>query len=136
LKVVVDEGVPRAIVKSLSSFGVDTHHFPQEWRGLSNGRLIGGAEKAGYACLLTNDRNMASQTNLRGRQIFVVALPSNKAKAIVDRARDIADTILQSSPGQHVVLDMDGKRSVHQNFQSAGAGAAAELPRIPPFKTG
>jgi hypothetical protein len=59
-----DEGVPRGLVGVLYEIGVDAHRFPAEWRNLTNGKLIAAAEIANFDGLLTNDRDIASQTNL------------------------------------------------------------------------
>ncbi len=132
MKVVIDEGVPRLLAKLLSEVGIEANRFPLEWRNLSNGKLIDVAEKAGFGCLLTNDRNMANQTSLIGRNISVVALPSNKVSVIRDRAADIANTIRQSAPGQHIVMDMDGSRSVRQSGRDGVA--QVQLQPVSPFK--
>jgi hypothetical protein len=130
--VVMDEGVPRSLVQALREHGVDAHRFPPEWQSLSNGRLLTAVEQAGFACLLTNDRNMAQQTHLRGKAIAVVALPSNRVSVIMGRVRDIAATILQAEPGQHVVMALDGRRTVRQH--SEGAVIDGELPALLPFE--
>lgn len=77
---------------------------------MENGELIAEVEAAGFDVLLTNDKNIADQRSLNGRQVAVVALPHNKRRTIVARAKDIADTIEQAKPGQHVVMHLDGLR--------------------------
>lgn len=132
MKVVVDEGVPRNLVVALRAYGLDARRLPREWLGLSNGKLVSAADDAEFQGLLTNDRNMASQTNLRGRRIRVVALPSTKASMIEDRARDIADTIAVALPGRHTVIDMNGKRTAWPGMK--GNPGAIELEAVAPFK--
>ncbi|MGL5115893.1 MAG: hypothetical protein ACRC7C_11280 [Beijerinckiaceae bacterium] len=132
MKVVVDEGVPRALVKALRDIGIDAYRFPHEWRGLTNGKLIAVAEKAGFDRLLTNDRNMANQTNLGGRLIGVIALPSNRAAVILHRANDIADTLMRSVAGQHVIVNMDGSRIARTLLD--GAPEESGLPPITSFR--
>ena len=43
-------------------------------KGLANGVLLAAAEHAGYDVLITVDKNMPHQQNLRGRRISVVVL--------------------------------------------------------------
>ena len=42
--------------------------------GLANGELLTAAEQAGYDALITVDKNMPHQQNLRGRGISVIVL--------------------------------------------------------------
>jgi predicted nuclease of predicted toxin-antitoxin system len=133
MKVVVDEGVPKKLIAALREVGVDTDNFKTEWRGIANGRLIALADALGYDVLLTNDKNMASQQSLRGRNITVVALPSNRLATVMSRVLDIVDTLGCAEPGRHIVIHLDGRRT------SLGIGAdgqthADELPSVPPFR--
>jgi hypothetical protein len=134
VKVVVDEGVPRAIVAQLSRLGIDAHRFPTAWRSLSNGKLIAAAEAAKFDCLLTNDRNMASQTSLRGCDIRVVALPTGKASILAHRMSDVADTIRRTPPGTHVHVNLDGTRVFWRDIRTLPFGVSLEpvAPFVPP----
>jgi hypothetical protein len=42
----------------------------EEWRAL-------GAEAQGFDALVTNDKNLSFQQNLRGRKLAIVVLPTN-----------------------------------------------------------
>ncbi len=44
------------------------------WDKLSNGELLSAAEEAGFELLLTTDRRIRHQQNLRGRRIALVVL--------------------------------------------------------------
>jgi predicted nuclease of predicted toxin-antitoxin system len=111
MKVVVDEGVPRQLVSALRDFGIDAHRFNSNWNQMENGALIAAVEAAGFTVLLTNDKNIASQQSLNGRAVAVVAVPVNRKRTIMQRVADIADTILRSSMGQHIVMGIDGSRT-------------------------
>ena len=88
MRVVVDEGVPRQLVAALQNAGIDAHRFKPIWKGFTNGRLIAAIEHDGFDVLLTNDKNMASQQNLRGRTVAVVALPTNRRSPISSTRSD------------------------------------------------
>lgn len=45
-----------------------------EWAGVKNGELLKLAEARGYTILLTADRNVAYQQNLRNRPIALICL--------------------------------------------------------------
>ena len=131
MKAVLDEGVPRDLAAALTAAGVATDPFDDAWAGLKNGDLIGRLELAGYAVLITNDRNMAYQQNLAARSIAVLALPSNKLRTIIARTDDIADTVGRAVPGAHLIMNMDGTRVLRR---SIGRNATVEtLPPLRPF---
>lgn len=132
MKVIVDEGVPRHLVDALRKVGIDAHRFRKAWEQVSNGKLIAAIEAEGFDVLLTNDKNIASQQNLQGRAIAIVALPLNRRSAIVARIADIVDTIRRARPGQHIVMHLDGSRHV-AGFIS-GDMIEEELPPVATFK--
>ncbi len=132
MKVVVDEGVPRQLVGALRNAGLDAHRFRQDWRQISNGALIAAIEADGYEVLLTNDKNIANQQSLNGREIAVVALPLNRRAAIMARVADIVDTIRRAKPGQHTVMGLDGSRLVR--IIVGGHAVEERLPDLPTFK--
>lgn len=78
MRVLVDEQLPRQLARHLSGHDVRTVQ-QQAWAGLKNGALLTEAERAGFEVLLTGDRNLEYQQNLRNRRIGVVVLaaPSN-----------------------------------------------------------
>ncbi|MCJ2092450.1 hypothetical protein MKK67_08060 [Methylobacterium sp. J-072] len=128
---VLDEGVPRQLADALRAHGVDADRFRTAWKSVSNGALIRAAEAAGYAVLVTNDKNIADQQSLAGRTLTVVALPLNRRSAVMARVADIADTIRRTAPGQHVTMSLDGRRLV----RSIAGGLLVEeaWPSVPPF---
>ena len=131
MKVLLDEGVPRRLVSALTDLGVDAHRFPREWFGMRNGQLIALLEKLGFSVLLTNDKNIASQQNLSGQSLAIVALPHNRQPDILQRADDIADTILRARPGQHVLMAWDGSRTVIETLD--GRPAQTTMLPVRPF---
>ncbi len=87
-------------------------------------------EQKGFGCKLTNDRNIASQKNLQGRKLTIVALPTNRLSKIIPRAGDIADTIRLMTAAVHVQIDLDGTRiqfAVDENV------TLPDLPPLQPF---
>ena len=131
MKVVLDEGVPRQLADALRAAGLAADPFKAGWKQISNGALIRAAEADGYAVLVTNDKNIADQQSLTGRNIAVVALPLNRRAAVMARVDDIADTIRRAKPGQHVAIGLDGRRSTRSLV--GGLMIEADLPSVPPF---
>ena len=132
MKVVLDEGVPRSLAGALRALGLDAAAFDPTWIGLRNGVLLRRVEAAGYSVLLTNDKNMAFQQSLKGAAVAVVALPLNRRSVVLARAADIAETIRRASPGRHLLMNLDGTRTV-RGFEGDTL-VVADLPPVPTFK--
>ena len=101
---IFDEGVPHDLLPLLRKAGCDVARFPKQWKGTKNGRLLQLIEDAGFACLITSDKNMAYQQNLTARPFAVVVLPSNKLEELKGAAERIADAIGGAVPG--IVTDL------------------------------
>jgi hypothetical protein len=73
VRVLLDEQLPRQLAPLLTGHEVRTVQ-QQSWAGLKNGELLDAAEAAGFAVLVTGDRNLQFQQNLAKRQLGVVVL--------------------------------------------------------------
>jgi hypothetical protein len=130
--VLLDEGVPRHLAGPLEAAGFSTSPYPNAWKQMNNGELLGVAEDQGFDVLVTNDRSIYAQQNLRGRKLAIVVLPTNLRRHIMDRASDVVDTVKRIAPGQYVVIELSGLRPViDYNLPEA---EPSEMPSIQPFK--
>lgn len=103
--VLFDHGTPRGIARSLHPHTIKEARA-QGWDTLTNGELLRVAEKAGFDLLLTTDKNLRFQQNLRGRKIAIVVL-SNSRWRLVRRALDsIATAVNAAKPGSFTVVDI------------------------------
>ena len=129
--VLLDESMPRQIAEPLRQAGHEVSTVEQAGlKGLKNGELLRAAEGR-FDVLLTADQSIYAQQNLRGRRVAIVALPTNRRRAVLDRVGDIVDTIRATGHGRHVRIAGDGPRAVRDN--AAPGGPHADLPPIPPF---
>jgi uncharacterized protein (DUF433 family) len=71
--ILFDHGTPKGLIRALSGHTVHTGQAKQ-WDTLSNGALLKAAEEAGVEVLLTTDRRIRYQQNLRARRIALVVL--------------------------------------------------------------
>ena len=78
-RVLLDEGVPRHLAEPLDAAGVFATPYPNAWKQITNGELLTLAERQGFDILVTNDKNMSAQQNLRGRNIAIIVLPHELA---------------------------------------------------------
>jgi predicted nuclease of predicted toxin-antitoxin system len=130
-RVLLDEGVPRHLAKPLDEAGYRTVPYPNSWKQLKNGELLARAEAEGFDVLVTNDKNIYAQQNLRGRRLAIVVLPTNLRRQIMERAAAVVDTIGRIKTGQYVTIEADGHRSV---IDSGNPDLdPGEMPPLAPF---
>jgi len=76
---------------------------------ISNGELIRKAEETGFEVLLTTDKNIRYQQNLKGRRIAIVVL-GNSAWRIVRMHLDrIAVVVNVATPGSYTEVEIPFK---------------------------
>ena len=83
MQILFDHGTPRSIARWLQGHTV-VEAMARGWDRLTNGELLNAAESAGFDLLLSTDKNIRYQQNLRGRQIALVVL-SNARRPDVHR---------------------------------------------------
>ena len=71
-----------------------------------NGELLKAAEKAGFEVLLTTDKNMASQQNLKGRRIAIVVLGNSQWRIVQRYVRRVAAAVNAATPGSYAEVDI------------------------------
>jgi hypothetical protein len=104
--VLFDHGTPKGLAHTLVG---DTVHTAQArgWDTLSNGALLNAAEEAGFDLLLTTDRRIRYQQNLRTRRIALVVLTGSTKWSLVRQHADrIAAAIATAAPGSYSEVDI------------------------------
>jgi hypothetical protein len=104
MRLVLDEGVPRRLADLLRQAGQDVSNFPNEWKGLKNGRLLDRVEQTGFHCLLTCDRSLRHQQSLSRRQVAVVVLPYQRFDDLLPVAQAILTAIKDVRIGSFLVV--------------------------------
>ena len=130
-RVLLDEGVPRHLAGPLEAAGFSTTPYPNAWKQMTNGELLKAAEDE-FDVLITSDRSIYFQQNLRGRKLAIVVLPTNLRRLIMNRAADVVDTVSRVEPGQYVVIELSGSRPVID--YNAPEMETFQMPSIQPFK--
>ncbi len=75
MKVLFDQNVPRNLADYLTAHEV-TRSIELGWDTLKNGELPEVAQEVGFEVLVTCDRNLGYQQNLRNRKLAIVVLPA------------------------------------------------------------
>ena len=103
MKVIFDQNVPRPLARFLESHQV-IRAAELDWSELKNGDLLRTAEEAGFEVLVTADRNLSYQQNLKGRKLAIVVLPSGQWPEVEPHVPLIVVAIESSEPGGFVDL--------------------------------
>jgi uncharacterized protein DUF5615 len=103
--ILFDQGTPLPIANSLLGHSIKTAR-QLGWDTLANGELLRVAEEAGFEVLLTTDKNLAYQQNLKGRKIAIVVLGRNRWSIVKAALPQIAAAVNSAAPGSYVVVDV------------------------------
>lgn len=105
MQILFDNGTPRGIASSLQDHQVREARA-LGWDTLTNGQLLKAAEDAGFDVLLTTDRSMAYQQNLKGRKIALVVLNKGRWRLIKPMLPQVVAGLNAAKPGSCVVVDI------------------------------
>ena len=92
MKVLFDQNVPAKLARSLILHQV-TFARDLGWGELKNGYLLQAAEDLRFECLVTCDRNLSYQQDLKTRKIAVVVLPSGNWPQIKTKLPEIVAVV-------------------------------------------
>lgn len=81
MRVLLDNGAPRGITSYLRDHTV-AECRELGWDTLSNGELLFAAETAGFEVLVTTDKNIRYQQNLKGRKLALVVLGKGRWRIV------------------------------------------------------
>ena len=104
-RVLLDEGVPRHLADPLTAAGFSASSYPNSWKQITNGDFLTLAEKQGFDVLVTNDKNMSTQQNLRGRRIALIVLPTNLRRQVMELAPKVVNAIRRVQAGQCIIIE-------------------------------
>jgi predicted nuclease of predicted toxin-antitoxin system len=106
VRILVDEQLPRQLVPYFIGHDVRTTQ-EQGWAGKKNGELLKLALADGFEVLVTGDKNLEFQQNLKNSGLFVVVLvaPSNKLEDLLPRIPGALAAIATGKPGEVVRID-------------------------------
>jgi hypothetical protein len=105
MKILFDNGAPKPIARSLIGHEV-TFARQVGWHELENGELIQRAEDAGYELLLSTDKNIRYQQNLRGQKIALVVLGNSQWPMVRLHLDRIAAAVDACTPGSYTEVEI------------------------------
>jgi len=98
VRILFDQGTPVPLREYLPGHSVETA-YEKGWSTLRNGELLAKAE-AEFDLLVTTDRNLGSQQNMKGRKLAIMVLPTTnwlRLRTVADRIAEFAHTV---QPGE------------------------------------
>jgi hypothetical protein len=105
--ILFDHVTPAGIARFLPAHTV-TKAKDRGWDTLTNGDLLAEAEQAGFDVLLTADKNMRHQQDLRGRKIALVVLSTPQWPVVRLHIGRIAAAVNAATPGSYIEVNLHG----------------------------
>ena len=105
MRILFDQGTPAPLISFLEGHAV-TKAKDAGWDKLVNGELLKAAEEAGFEVLLTTDKNMTAQQNLKSRAIAIVVLGNSQWRIVQRHVRGIAATVNAATPGSYSEVEI------------------------------
>jgi hypothetical protein len=105
MRILFDNGTPAPLIPFLEGHIV-TKAKDAGWDKLVNGELLKAAEAAGFEVLLTTDKNMAAQQNLKSLTIAIVVLGNSQWRIVQRHVRKIAATLSAATPGSYSEVEI------------------------------
>jgi hypothetical protein len=106
--ILFDHVTPSGIARFLPGPTV-TKAKDRGWDTLANGDLLAEAERAGFDVLLTADKNMRYQQNLRGRKIAIVVLSTPQWPVVRLHVARIAAVVNAAKPGSYADVEIPNR---------------------------
>jgi hypothetical protein len=99
LKILLDEGAPKVIQRRLAKLPI----FNVEemgWRGIKDGALRDLMAAGQFQVLITTDKNLPLQQDLKKRLVSVIVIPANDVPTVVELLPEIEQALALIAPGE------------------------------------
>ena len=103
--ILFDNGTPAPLRHALKGHVV-VEAIDRGWDRLVNGELIAAAEAAGFELLLTTDKSIRYQQNLKGRRIAFVVLGNQQWPALRRYVERVVAAVNAATPGSYTEVDI------------------------------
>ena len=98
MRILFDQGTPVPIRRYLAGHIVGIS-ADLGWERLRNGDLLAVAEQAGYELLLTTDKNLRYQQNLKERAIAIVVISHSQWPSLEPHLQRVVEAVNAAVPG-------------------------------------
>lgn len=105
MTILLDHGVPKAVARYLTGHAA-TRANQMGWAKLSNGELIKQAERAGFDLIISTDRNIRYQQNLKQRRIAILVLSNQQWPNVRQHIQLIVNAVNSIQPGDYAEVQI------------------------------
>ena len=105
MRILFDQGTPVPLREALDEYDISTA-YERGWSTLDNGELLDVAGSEGFKVLVTTDRNLRHQQDLRGRNIAIVVLTTTSWPRIRHDIPAVVRAIGAASPGSYTEVQV------------------------------
>lgn len=105
MRILFDQGTPVPVRRYLGHHAVSLS-AELGWSQIRNGDLLVTAEQAGFELLLTTDKNLRYQQNLKGRAIAIVVIGQSQCPRSCPHVQRVVDAIDAALPGSYAEVDI------------------------------
>jgi hypothetical protein len=103
--ILFDNGTPAPLRYALKDHIV-VEATERGWDQLTNSELIAAAEDAGFEVLVTTDKNMRYQQNLKGRKIAFVVIGNQQWPTLRRYIEMVVLAVNAATPGSYAEVDI------------------------------
>lgn len=119
IRILLDQNAPLGLRRAFRQHEI-THADELDWGRLRNGELIRVAEEAGFAIMITCDRNVRYQQHLEGRRIALIELSGGGWPTIRNHLDRILAAVEGAQPGSYTVVSMPRPNLLRRPYPSPG----------------
>lgn len=105
MRILFDNGTPAPLRHALKGHVV-VEAIERGWDRLLNGELISVAEAEGFEILLTTDKNIRYQQNLKDRKIAFVVLGNQQWPVLRRHVERVEAAVTAATPGSYTEVDI------------------------------
>jgi hypothetical protein len=105
MRILFDHGTPAPLIPFLAGHAI-TKAKDAGWDRLTSGEFLQATEEAGFEVLVTTDKNLSTQQNLRGRALAIVVLGNSQWRILQRYVRKIAAVVNATTPGSYVEIEI------------------------------
>jgi predicted nuclease of predicted toxin-antitoxin system len=105
MRILFDHGTPAPLIPFLAGHAITKAKYAG-WDRLTSGELLQATEEAGFEVLVTKDKNLSTQQNLRGRALAIVVLGNSQWRILQRYVRKIAAVVIAMTPGSYVEIEI------------------------------
>lgn len=105
MRILFDNGTPAPLRHALKGHVV-IEAIERGWDRRANGELIAAAEAAGFELLLTTDKNLSYQQNLKGRKIAFVVIGNQQWPTLRRYVERVVAAVNAATPGSYTEVEI------------------------------